>query len=61
MLQVSELEVSLLLLAEITGSGQAEALFMLYVVQSLMFTRAMHINSLWQQWVDSLENEKCDM
>ena len=53
MLQVSELEVSLLLFAEITGSGQAEALFMLYVVQSLMFTRAMHINSLWQQWVDS--------
>ena len=50
-LQVSELQVPLLLLAERADSyntktaGHAEALFLFYVTQSPMLTRAMLTNS----------------
>ena len=72
--QVSELEVSLLFFAERAGSllystlnsnlhtkaaGQAEALFMLHVTQSLMLTLPIRTNSHWQQWANSLDNKKC--
>ena len=42
------------------GAGQAEALFLLYVMPSLMLMYAVHTDSSWHQWVDSLENINCD-
>ena len=31
------------------AAGQAEVFFMIFVTQSIMLTRPMHTNSLWQQ------------
>ena len=42
------------------GAGQAEALFSLYVMPSLMLMYAVQTDSSWHQWVDSLENINYD-